>query len=162
MLKIRLGKPPKSTIRTIDQEMQQTRARYQHYLETTSDKYMARRGDVVVKDPHTMAGNAYKELRDSIDLFSASAKKANKEVVFEDARVLLENDEFVSPVVENKFATKILVSVKDKTTGKTTSKTVDKFAEPEVPFMKKISNALGELFTGKKGENIDKDLGLIG
>lgn len=161
MFKIKVGNAQKSTIRTIEQEMQQTRARYQHYLETTSDKYMARRGDVVVKDPHTMAGNAYKELRDSIDMFSASAKKANKEVVFEDARVLLENDEFVSPVVENKFATKILVSVKDKATGQTTSKMVDRFAEPEVPFIKKVSNALGELFTGKKGENIDKDLGLI-
>ena len=154
--------PPQNikTLRTLEQEMEQTRARYQEYLNTTSHNYMAQRGDVKIKDPHTMAGNAYYEIRESINPISDLAKKHNKEVTFEDARVLLKDDEFVSPVVENDFATKILVSVKDKITGDLQRKTVDKFEQPEIPFMKKISNVLGEMFSGKKGSNIDNELGL--
>ena len=34
----------------------------------------------------------------------------------------------------------------------------DGYSKAEIPLMKKISNALGELFKGKKQANIDKDL----
>lgn len=43
----------------VEKEVEATRARYNNYLKTTSTDYMAQRGDVKVKDPHTMAGNAY-------------------------------------------------------------------------------------------------------
>ncbi len=156
-------------IRTIEREMEMTRARYQKYLDTTSDNYMAQRGDVKIKDPHTMAGNAYKEIREFIDPISKLAKKYNKEVVFEDARVLTRDDEFVSPAIENSFMTKVLVSVRDKSVNKKedsvfakvkNGKLIDKFEQPEIPFMKKISQALGELFTGKKDANFDAELGI--
>ena len=65
MFKINL-KPLKSTIRTIDQEMNQTRARYAKYLEETSRDFVAKRSNVEIRDPHTMAGNSYWELRDKI------------------------------------------------------------------------------------------------
>ncbi len=163
--------PVKNTrpIKTIEREIESTRARYQHYLETTSDNYMAQRGDVKIKDPHTMAGNAYYEIREFINPISKLAKKYNKEVTFEDARILIRNDEFVSPVVENDLSTKILISAKDKSKNKADDSIfekfkngilVDKFDNPEIPFMKKISNALGELFTGKKNTNVDTELGI--
>ena len=156
-------------IRTVDREMKVMRARYQKYLDTTSNNYMAQCGDVKIKDPHTMAGNAYKEIREFIDPISKLAKKYNKEVVFEDARVLIRDDEFVSPVTENSFMTKVLVLARDKSANKKedsafekfkNGKLVDKFEQPEIPFMKKISQALGELFTGKKGANFDAELGI--
>ena len=145
-------------LRTIEREMEETRARYQKYLDTTSDNYMAQRGDVRIKDPHTMVGNAYKEIRTHIDAISRAAKKENKSVTFEDARALTRNDEFVSPLTEESLGKKVLVTVVDKETGDVNSKLVDRFSQDDVPFMKKISNALGELFTGKKHVNIDKDL----
>ena len=156
-------------IRSIEREMEMTRARYQKYLETTSDNYMAQRSNVKIKDPHTMAGDAYKEIRNFIDPINKLAKKYNKEVVFEDARVLTRDDEFVSPAIENSFMTKVLVSVRDKSVNKKedsvfekfkNGKLVDKFEQPEIPFMKKISQALGELLTGKKDTNFDAQLGV--
>ena len=156
-------------IRTIEREMEMTRARYQKYLDTRSDNYMAQRGDVKIKDPHTMAGNAYKEIREFIDPISKLAKKYNKEVVFEDARVLTRDDEFVSPVVENSLMTKVLVSAREKNSNTIedsvfakvkNGKLIDKFEQPEIPFMKKISQALGELLTGKKDTNFDAQLGV--
>ena len=160
MFKINIFRKAQRPIKTIEQEMQETRARYQHYLDTTTDNYMARRGDVIIKDPHTMAGGAYKELRDSIDMISLSAKKANKEVTFEDARALTRDCEDDNPSLENSLSHKILITVKDKLYHDIQRVLVDKFDNPEIPFMKKISNALGEIFTGNKGANIDSDLGL--
>ena len=160
MLKINFSRKAAMPIKTIEQELQQTRARYQHYLDTTSDNYMAKRANVTIKDPHTMVDGAYKELRNSIDMIDISAKKANKEVTFEDARVLTRDCEDDMPSIERNLSTKILITVKDKLFPETQRTLVDKFENPEVPFMKKISNALGEIFTGKKDANIDSDLGL--
>lgn len=145
-------------LRTIEREMEEARAMYQNYLDTTSDNYMAQRGDVKIKDPHTMVGNAYKEIRNYIDAISRVAKKENKAITFEDGRALTRDDEFVSPVMEEKLGKKVLITVVDKNTGDVKRKLVDGYSKAEIPLMKKISNALGELFTGKKQVNIDKDL----
>ena len=160
MFKINFSRKAIRPIKTIEQEMQETRARYQHYLDTTSDNYMAKRANVTIKDPHTMVGGAYKELRESIDMIDISAKKANKEVTFEDARTLIRDCEDDMPSIENSLSHKVLITVKDKFFHDKQRVFVDKFDKPEIPFMKKISNALGEIFTGKKGANIDSDLGL--
>ena len=64
------------------------------------------------------------------------------------------------PSIENSLSHKVLITVKDKFFHDKQRVFVDKFDKPEIPFMKKISNALGEIFTGKKGANIDSDLGL--
>ena len=94
---------------------------------------MAQRGDVIIKDPHTMAGNAYKEIRAHIDAISRVAKKENKSVTFEDARALTRNDEFVSPLTEESLGKKVLVTVVDKETGDVNSKLVDRFSQDDVP-----------------------------
>lgn len=162
MFRLKILKPMNNArpLRTIEKEMLETRTRYNEYLKTTSDKYMAQRGDVKIKDPHTMAGNAYQEIREFINPIAKFAKKNNKEITFEDARVLTKDCEDLSPSIEDKFAKNILISVKDKLTGKTTRTMVDKFEDPEIPFMKKISNAIGKLTSGKKEANIDKELGI--
>lgn len=160
MFKINFSRNTIKPIKTIEQEMQETRARYQHYLDTTSNNYMAKRANVTIKDPHTMVDGAYKELRESIDMIDISAKKANKEVTFEDARTLIRDCEDDMPSIQDSLSHKVLITVKDKSLHDTQKTLVDKFEEPELPFMKKISNALGEIFTGKKGSNIDSELGL--
>ena len=163
--------PVKNTrpLRTIEREMEMTKARYQHYLDTTSDNYMAQRSNVKIKDPHTMAGNAYNEIKEYINPINQLAKKHNKEVTFEDAREFIRNVEFVSSAVENDLSTKILISAKDKSKNSAKESMfekfkngilVDKFDNPEIPFMKKISNALGEVLTGKKNSNVDAELGI--
>lgn len=147
-------------LRTIEREMEETQARYKNYLETTSDSYSAQRGDVIVKNPHTMVADSYKTLRNSIDSISNYAKKENKAITFEDARVLIKDDEFVSPSTEDDFGSNVLITVKDKSTGKKRMTFVNYFRDPETPFMKKISNKIGELVSGKKDANIDRDLGI--
>ena len=131
-------------IRSIEQEIRQSRARYEKYLEESGINYSAMRSNVTIKDPHSMAGNAYKDLRNQINPINEIAKKANKEVTFEDARSLLRYDEFASVVAENELASKILITVKDKSTGATQNAFVDRLKEPE--FMKKIQNTLTEMF----------------
>ena len=131
------------SIRTIEQEIRQSRARFEKYLEKTGINYCAMRSNVTIKDPHTMAGNTYKDLRKEINTFNEIAKNANKEITFEDARSLLRDDEFASVVTENELSTKILISAKDKKTGTVKNAFVDRFKEPE--FMKKIINTLIEL-----------------
>ncbi len=131
-------------IRSIEQEIRQSRARYEKYLEESGINYSAMRSNVTIKDPHSMAGNAYKDLRDQINPINEIAQKANKEVTFEDARSLLRYDEFASVVAENELASKILITVKDKSTGATQNAFVDRLKEPE--FMKKILNTLTEMF----------------
>ncbi len=163
MFKINMLKKAQRPIKTIEQEMQETRARYQHYLNTTTNNYMAKRGDVTIKDPHTMPEGAYKELRDSIDVISLSAKAANKEVTFEDASVLTSGTNSAGSFGEY-LSGKILITVRDlknKLSPNPKMTIIDKSCNPEIPFMKKVSNALGEMFTGKKGANIDSELGLI-
>ena len=86
-----------------------------------------------------MAGGAYNELKGYIDVLDLSAKKAGKAVTFEDARVLTQGMEDVTPYFENLLSSKILVTVKDKLFGDAPKRVlVDRFEKPEVPFMKKI------------------------
>ena len=160
MFSIKFFKPQISRpLRTIEREMEEARAVYQNYLETTSDNYMAQRGDVKIKDPHTMS-DAYRKIREYIDSLSKVAKKENKAITFEDGRALAKDDESISPVIEEKLAKKVLITVIDKKTGAVQHKLVDKFVNGKIPLMKRVSNALGELFTGKNQANIDKDLGI--
>ena len=160
MFSIKFFKPQISRpLRTIEREMEEARAVYQNYLDTTTNNYMAQRGDVKIKDPHAMS-DAYRKIREYIDSLSKVAKKENKAITFEDGRALAKDDESISPVIEEKLAKKVLITVVDKNTGATQRTLVDKFVNGDVPLMKKVSNALGELFTGKKQANIDKDLGI--
>lgn len=141
-------------IRTIEKEMIETRARYNEYLKTTSDNYMAQRGDVKIKDPHTMVGNAYQEIREFIDPLAKFAKKNNKEIVFEDARVLTKDCEDVSPVIESEFGKNVLISVKDKLTGKINRSMVNKFEQSEEGFMPRIFSRLEELISHQNKSDI--------
>ena len=72
-----------SPIRSIEQEMLQTRARYEKYLKETSDNFVAKRSNIEIQDPHTMVGNAYWELRNEIDTLNNAAKNANKKVLIQ-------------------------------------------------------------------------------
>ena len=146
-------------LRTIEREVEATRARYNEYLKNTSSDYTAQRSNVTIKDPHT-TGGAYQVLRGAINGINKVAQKANKKITFEDARVLTRNDEFASPSLEEKLSSKVLITVTDKEGGQVKEHLVDRFANNDVPFMKKISNALGEMFTGKKEANFDNELGL--
>ena len=103
-----------SPIRSIEQEMLQTRARYEKYLKETSDNFVAKRSNIEIQDPHTMVGNAYWELRNEIDTLNNAAKNANKKVLIQDARVLICDDEFASPATENMLSSKIVVNTRDK------------------------------------------------
>lgn len=154
---------PKSVarpLRTIEREVEATRTRYNEYLKNTSSDYTAQRSNVTIKDPHTMPGGAYQLLRGAINGINKVAQKANKKITFEDARVLTRNDEFASPYLEEKLSSKVLITVTDKEGGQVKEHLVDRFANNDVPFMKKISNALGEMFTGNKDANLDNELGL--
>ena len=139
MFKINL-KPLKSTIRTIDQEMNQTRARYAKYLEETSRDFVAKRSNVEIRDPHTMAGNSYWELRDKIDPINDLAKKAGKNVKFEDARALIRGDEFASATIENRLSSEILVTTLDKKTGITNYTLIDRLKYTADEFLVKIAD----------------------
>lgn len=146
----------------IDEEVKASRERYNKYLDSlnnSSSKY-AQMGDVKIKDRFTMAGNSYDELKPHINNISHFAKKENKEITFEDARALTRDCEYDSPAVENDFARKILVTVKDKASGKEKQGFIDYFEDSETPLIKKVSNKLGEMTTGEKGINIDDELGL--
>ena len=97
---------PKSVVRplrTIEREVEATRARYNEYLKNTSSDYTAQRSNVTIKDPHT-TGGAYQVLRGAINGINKVAQKANKKITFEDARVLTRNDEFASPYLEEKLS----------------------------------------------------------
>jgi len=146
----------------IDEEVKASRERYNNYLDSlnnSSSKY-AQMGDVKIKDRFTMVAHSYDELKPHINDISHFAKKENKEISFEDARVLTRDCEDVSPTIENDFGSKILVTVKDKTSGKEQQGFIDYFEDPKTSLIKKVSNKLGEMVTGEKGSNIDSELGL--
>ncbi len=139
MFKIR-PKAVKSTIRTIDQEMNQTRARYEKYLGETSRDFVAKRSNVEIRDPHTMAENSYWELRAQINPINDLAKKNNKDVKFEDARALIRDDEYASAAIENRLSSKILVTTIDKKTGVTDYTLIDRFKHTANEFLQKITD----------------------
>jgi hypothetical protein len=115
----------------------------------------------VIKDKNTIVGNSYNILVKNSDKIKNLAKQEHKRIMFEDARVLTRDDEFDDPIIENSLMSKVMVTVKDLKTGKEQGKLVDYFEDSEkTPFMKKISNALGELITGKSDTNFDNELGL--
>jgi len=155
MFHIKSFKPMTNTkpIHTIEKEMLETRARYNEYLKNTNNNYMAQRGDVKIKDPHTMVGNAYQEIREFIDPLAKFAKKNNKEIVFEDARALTRECEDVSPIIENEFAKNVLISVKDKSTGEINSTMVNKFEQPEEHFMAKVFSKIEKLISHQNNPN---------
>lgn len=142
MFRIRPNRIQKG-IRTIEQEVAQTKARYARYLSETSNNFSAKRSNVEIKDPHTMAGDAYWDLREHINPINEIAKKTNKEIVFEDARVLIRDDEFSSANAENYLSSKILLTVKDKGNGVIKTSLIDRLQEQE--FMKKIFEAIKNL-----------------
>jgi len=144
----------------IDTEIAATKAKHEAYINKTGISYKAQRGDVVITDPHSMVAGSFKQLRDNIDPISKYAKENNKAITFEDGRTQFADSEFPSISLENKYASKVRVIVKDKTTGETNDGFVDYFEDRKTPFMKKISNTVGELVTGKPGSNIDKELKL--
>jgi len=148
------------TEKPIDIETKNSNARYSKYLQTTGRNYTAQRGDVKITDPHSMVAHSYFELRDNINPISEYAKQNGKAITFEDGRTQFNDCESISPILENKYASKVKVIVKDKSTGNVSEDFVDYFENRETPFMKKISNTVGELVIGKKGSNIDKELGL--
>ena len=156
-----LGFAKKSTrpIRTIEKEMEITKAKYENYLKTRTDNFIGKKANVTIKDPHTMAGDSYFKIRENINVIDKVANKHNKEVTFEDARVLTRDAESPSIPLENRLMNSILVTSKDKKTGIENTKIIDVFEnQDKEPLLKKISNALGELFTNKKGSNIDSEL----
>lgn len=151
---------PKSVarpIRTISQEVKATGAKYNEYLKTTKNDYIAQRGDVQIYHPHAMAGDAYNTLKSALNILSKVAKKANKEVMFEDAKSL-----FPNPEAKKDFSSKILVTVTNKSNRFLNPKAefVDVSPKSKEPLLKQVSNVLGEMITGQKGSNIDKELGL--
>ena len=128
-----------SPIRSIEQEMLQTRARYEKYLKETSDNFVAKRSNVEIQDPHTMVGNAYWELRNEIDTLNNAAKNANKKVLIQDARVLIRDDEFASPATENMLSSKIVVNTRDKSNMQVNDmKLIDRLELSASEFLKQI------------------------
>lgn len=151
---------PKSAarpIRTISQEVKATGAKYNEYLKTTKNDYIAQRGDVQIYHPHAMAGDAYNTLKSALNILSKVAKKANKEVMFEDVKSL-----FPNPEAKKDFSSKILVTVTNKGNRFLNPKAefVDASPRSKEPLLKQVSNVLGEMITGKKEANFDKELGL--
>ena len=159
---------PKSAarpIRTISPEVKATGARYNEYLKTTKNNYIAQRGDVQIHHPHAMAGDAFNILKGALDVISKVAKKANKEVMFEDAKTLfptIMEGQYTSPEAKKDFSSKILVTVTNKQDRFLNPKAlfVDASPKSKEPLLKQVSNVLGEMITGQKGTNIDKELGL--
>ena len=159
---------PKSVagpIRTISQEVKATGAKYNEYLKTTKNDYIAQRGDVQIYHPHAMAGDAYNTLKSALNILSKVAKKANKEVMFEDAKTLfptIMEGSYTSPEAKKDFSSKILVTVTNKGNRFLNPKAdfVDASPRAKEPLLKQVSNVLGEMITGQKGSNIDKELGL--
>lgn len=136
---------PKSTtksIRTIEQEMIETRARYAKYLKERTDNFVAKRSNVEIRDPHTMAGDSYWQLRDEINTINNVAKQANKEVRIEDARSLIRDDEFASPTTENILSSKILIRTRDKSNGLVNRELIDRFESTATDFLKKIIDVI--------------------
>ena len=127
-----------SAIRTIEQEMAQTGARYEKYLRETTNDFAAKRSNVEIRDPHTMAGGSYWELRKEINTLNSAAKDSNKDVLFQDARVLMQDDEFVSPVTENVLSSQILVKTRDRLSGHTDMTLIDRFKMTASEFMKEV------------------------
>lgn len=126
-------------IRTIEQEMLQTRARYEKYLKETGDNFVAKRSNVEIRDPHTMVGNSYWELRNEIDTLNNVAKNANKKVMIQDARVLIHDDEFVSPAIENNLSSKIVVNTCDKNKSYVKDmKLIDRFELSAANFLQEV------------------------
>ena len=73
---------PKSVVRplrTIEREVEATRARYNEYLKNTSSDYTAQRSNVTIKDPHTTGGvyfhALYARLTGKVGFASKSATK---------------------------------------------------------------------------------------
>ena len=160
---------PKSVarpLRTIEQEVKATRARYNEYLKTTKNNYIAQRGDVQIHQPHTMPGDSYNILKGSINDINKIAQKANKAIIFEDGRTIFK---LFSPAMQNvnnpigkrAFTNSIIVTVMNKR-GILNPKEVYIDASPrsKEPLLKQVSNVLGEMITGKKEANFDKELGL--
>lgn len=139
-IKLRISSTP---IRSIDREIELTRARYEKYLVSSCDNFCAMRSNVQIKDPHTMAGNAYYELRDYINPLNDIAKNSDKYIKFEDARALIRDDEFASPVIENELAKQVLITAKDKVTGSEKTALVDRFKENN--FIKKVFETVEQL-----------------
>ena len=125
-------------IRSIEQEMQQTRERYMNYLKQRSDNFVAKRSNVEIRDPHTMAGDSYWELREEINTLNNAAKNADKHVKIEDARALIRDDEFASPTLENSLASQVLVSTKDSQTGLTDRALFNRFEVTASEFLQKV------------------------
>ena len=156
-----LGFAKKSTrpIKTIEREMEITKAKYDKYLKTRTDNFIGKKSNVTIKDPHTMAGDSYFKIRENINEINKAAKMYNKEVTFEDARTLTKDMKSPSIALNNKLMNSILITSKDKTSGIENTKIIDVFEnQDKEPLLKKIINALGELFTNKKGSNIDSEL----
>lgn len=152
-------------LRTIEQEVKATRARYNEYLKTTKNDYVAQRGDVQIHHPHTMAGNGYNILKGSLNEISEIAKNAKKEVTFEDIKVVYKKGfegPYLTPNQKKEASSKILISVTNKGNPllKPKYQLVDTSQKQKFTLLKQVSNALGEMITGKKEANFDKELGI--
>ena len=139
-IKPRISSTP---VRSIDREIELARARYEKYLADSCDNFCAMRSNVQIKDPHTMAGNAYFVLREHINPLNELAKNSDKYIKIEDARALIRDDEFASPVIENELAKKVLITAKDKVTGSEKTALVDRFKENN--FIKKVFETVEQL-----------------
>ena len=159
---------PKSAsrpLRTMAQEVKATRAKYNEYLRTTTNEYVAQNGNVKIHHTPNMVGDTYNILKGSLNEINKAATKANKEVVFKDAKAEFKsvaNSPYLSPEVKKDFASKIYVEVTTKGNPLLNPKSawLDASPKQKVSLLKQVSNVLGEIFTGKKGANIDKELGL--
>ncbi len=66
----------------------------------------------------TTYGDSYKQLKAAHGVLENYAKSKNVKIDIWDARHALDNDEFVSPVIENDFASKLEIIVTDLKTKK--------------------------------------------
>ena len=71
------------------------------------------------------------------------AKNSDKYIKIEDARALIRDDEFASPVIENELAKQVLITAKDKVTGSEKTALVDRFKENN--FIKKVFETVEQL-----------------
>ena len=80
--------------------------------------------------------------------------KSNQEIIFEDARALTKDCEDVSPVIESEFGKNVLISVKDKLTGKINRSMVNKFEQSEEGFMPRVFSKIEELLLHQNKSDI--------